>query len=137
MRRHVQLLGVALLGLVVATPTARAQNGLPPGKWTVIIHGRETGSPVIDPCGYPDTYNELTAELPGPGGWENWMRRLARTIELQSTTQINVYKMNASTLELENVNGGTGPSDQTRHHVLMFDWAQTSGIANTYLGALL
>lgn len=112
------------------------QNGPPPGKWTVIIHGRESGDPVIERCGYPETYEELTAELPGPLGWDNWMRRLAQTIELQSTTPVNVYKMNAATLELENVNGGTGPSDPARHHVLMFDWAQTSGVADFFLSGL-
>ncbi len=132
MRPHVVLSCLAALACVLPTPKAAAQNGLPPGKWTVIIHGRVSGTPFSDPCGYPDTYDELTADMPGSGGWENWVRQIADHIQWLSNSNpgVNIYKMSASTLELEAMPGGTTPDDTTRHHVLMFDWAKTSGIVD-------
>lgn len=121
------LIGFVFAALALIGEQALAQEVLPAGKWTVIIHGRESGTIVIDPCGYPGTYDDLTAEVADPN-WANWMRRLAGTIEASSTTPVNIYKMSASTLQLTPVNDGTTPDDETRHHVLMFDWAQTSGI---------
>jgi hypothetical protein len=110
---------VALGCVGVLTGSVLAQTSPPPGKWTVIVHGRTGG------CNYPTNYNDLT----GATGSGNWMRQLAVRIESLSPGAVNIYTMDAATQALTTVNGGTNPLDPTKHHVVMFDWAATSDYA--------
>ncbi len=116
--RMPSLLAGSVGGLALAV-SALAQTTPPPGKWTVIVHGR-TGN-----CSYPTNYNDLTSA-------SGWMRQLATRIESLSPGNVSIYTMNAATQNLTTVNGGTGgtnPLDPTKHHVVMFDWGATSDFA--------
>lgn len=85
-------------------------------QWTILIHGRTSTL-----GGF--SYDNLT----NPADPAGWMGKVAQTISNLDPGGVNIYKMNDDTFELVVVQG-TNAADDTRHHVLHFDWTATSDI---------
>lgn len=79
---------------------------LPADRWTVIVHGRSGFS-----------YEELT-------GQTGWMRRLADRINsIRGATPVEVHRMDSDSFTIL---PGSDPTRRDAHHVLLFDWTDTS-----------
>jgi len=108
----------------------------PPGEWTVIVHGATFGKQVGD-----GTMPNDAAFDPSGGGYDQWMMGLAKTIASldPSSEDVWIHAMHRDTYEVftyqppDIPDGSIGSpepddhvDDQTRHHVLLFDWSATA-----------
>jgi len=107
---------IAVFACLAPAAQAYPQDVPPPGKWTVLIHGR------TDVLG-STTYDELADPTDDAG----WMGKVAEEVTGLNPSGVNIYKMNIDTFTIFSVQG-TLPSDESKHHVVMFDWTETSDI---------
>ena len=86
-----------------ARNAAMRRSTLPPGEWSVIVHGLSV----------TDDYHSLATG-------EGWMRRLAERIgPVDSNVQIHTMDRTSFTIDPPMV-------DPMKHHVLLFDWVSTA-----------
>ena len=105
---------------------------LPNGKWTVITHGLQSNAD-------EDTYRKLVDndDASDDGSDEGWMWELADKIRAESINVVTglsnvvIHTVKAATGEIwnEDFDATESPiaiADQSKHHVLLFDWAEVS-----------
>jgi len=90
------------------------ETTLPRGEWTVIVHGFTSG--------------DIEGQI-------SWMLPLARRIKSMDTSpdDVVIYRMDPNTFSVRSENNDRNIpkseiSDSSKHKIILFDWAETSGL---------